>query len=260
MWFLSMFGCWWCLQTHYPVLQWLPFWQGLNGPLVRYVKSAVCACAGNAGNVFFPPPRVSDPGIHHGTCVTHVSWCLPGSLTNGFPWSRRRGKRSPHSRRMRNPKLYVSGKRPIIADLIGSHFHVSQHRRQQTSGEGTLVAMEVLVYKVLVTGILGVFLSHLLLEDGSATFERMLWNKFISTSSEITLTGIPLTNIDESVNIVTGNGLVPKQDSKKDDLTLILTSWRHYRNQCCPISKSLHYVNRPDWTCQFSVFNIRTWI
>ena len=26
-------------------------------------------------------PIVSDPGMHHGTCVTHVSWCMSGSLT-----------------------------------------------------------------------------------------------------------------------------------------------------------------------------------
>ena len=49
-------------------------------------KIAVCACAGNAGNVsphrrFRRKPLVSDPGMHHGTCVTHVPWCMSGSLT-----------------------------------------------------------------------------------------------------------------------------------------------------------------------------------
>ena len=28
-------------------------------------------------------PLVSDPGMHHGTCVTHVPWCMSGSLTRG---------------------------------------------------------------------------------------------------------------------------------------------------------------------------------
>ena len=28
-------------------------------------------------------PLVSDPGLHHGTCVTHVTWCVSGSLTSG---------------------------------------------------------------------------------------------------------------------------------------------------------------------------------
>ena len=50
-------------------------------------KITSCACAGNAGNVF-PAPRVSDPDTHHGTCVTHVPWCMTGSLTSGFLWSR----------------------------------------------------------------------------------------------------------------------------------------------------------------------------
>ena len=45
---------------------------------------ADCACAGNAGNVsprrrFQRKPLVSDPGMHHGTCVTHVPWCMSGS-------------------------------------------------------------------------------------------------------------------------------------------------------------------------------------
>ena len=51
-------------------------------------KIAGCACAGNAGNVF-PRRRfqrkslVNDPGMHHGTCVTHVPWCMSGSFTCG---------------------------------------------------------------------------------------------------------------------------------------------------------------------------------
>ena len=51
-------------------------------------KIAGGACAGNAGNVFprrrfQRKPLVSDPGMHHGTCVTHVPWCMSGSLTCG---------------------------------------------------------------------------------------------------------------------------------------------------------------------------------
>ena len=51
-------------------------------------KIAGCACAGNAGNVFprrrfQRKPLVSDPGMHHGTCVTHVPWCMSGSRTRG---------------------------------------------------------------------------------------------------------------------------------------------------------------------------------
>ena len=28
-------------------------------------------------------PLVCDPGMHHGTCMTHVPWCMSGSLTCG---------------------------------------------------------------------------------------------------------------------------------------------------------------------------------
>ena len=28
-------------------------------------------------------PLVSDPSMHHGTCVTHVPWCMPGLLYSG---------------------------------------------------------------------------------------------------------------------------------------------------------------------------------
>ena len=66
---------------------------------------------------FSPPLRVSDPDMHHGTCVTHVPWCMPGSLYNGILWGRWRGKRSRHSRRMRNQKFCASGKRPITTYL-----------------------------------------------------------------------------------------------------------------------------------------------
>ena len=60
------------------------------GPLARYVKSR----------------------------VTHVPWCIPGSLTSAFLWSRRRGKRSRHSRRMRYPQFYVSSKRLMSNDVM----------------------------------------------------------------------------------------------------------------------------------------------
>ena len=66
-------------QNHDDVVKWASY-------LIR--KIAGCACAGNAGNVFprrrfQRKPLVSDPGMHHGTCVTHVPWCMSGSLTCG---------------------------------------------------------------------------------------------------------------------------------------------------------------------------------
>ena len=84
------------------------------GPLARYVNLWVVHALGMPGT-FSLPPRVSDPDMHHGTCVTHVPWYMPGSITSDFIWSRWRGKGSRHSRRMRIPQFYVSGKRSILS-------------------------------------------------------------------------------------------------------------------------------------------------
>ena len=74
-------------------------------------KIAGCICARNAGDVFLA--KVSDPDMHHDTCVTHVPWCMPGYLTSGFIWSRCRWKHSRRPRRVCNTQFYVSGKRPM---------------------------------------------------------------------------------------------------------------------------------------------------
>ena len=92
-----------------PSLQWLT-----HGPRIRYIKLRVAHAPGMPG-LLSPPQRLSDPGMHQGTCVTHVPECMPGSLTRSFIWSRWREKRSRHSRRMRNPHFYLSGKRSIDA-------------------------------------------------------------------------------------------------------------------------------------------------
>ena len=86
--------------------------QPCYGPLARYVNLRVAHAPGMP-ETFSPPSRVSDPDMHQGTCAMHVPWCMPGSLTSGFLWSRCRGKRSRHSRCMRNPQFYIAGKRPI---------------------------------------------------------------------------------------------------------------------------------------------------
>ena len=49
----------------------------------------------------------SDSGVHHGTYVTYVSWCMSGSLT-------RSGREIAHGiPGTWHSKLYASGKRPI---------------------------------------------------------------------------------------------------------------------------------------------------
>ena len=66
----------------------------VRGPLARYVKLRV-AHAPRMSGTFPPPPRVCDPDMHHGTCVTH------GDGGYWPPLMRQSvGKRSRHSRRM----------------------------------------------------------------------------------------------------------------------------------------------------------------
>ena len=95
--------------------------KGRHGPFARYIKLRVAHAPGMPGT-FSPPPRVDNPDMHHGTCITHVPWCMPGSQTSGFLWSRWRGKRSRYSRRMRKTQFYVSGKRPILTIDTAVHY------------------------------------------------------------------------------------------------------------------------------------------
>ena len=81
----------------------------ITSPWASYQIRKVVGCAFAGMPVTFsPPPRVSDPDMHHGTFVTDVLWCMPGSLTSSFLWSRWRGNRSRHSRCICNPQFYVS--------------------------------------------------------------------------------------------------------------------------------------------------------
>ena len=60
-------------------------------PLTKYSKLRFAHAPGMPGT-FSPPPGVADPDTYHGTSVTHVPWCMPGSLTSSFLWSRWWGK------------------------------------------------------------------------------------------------------------------------------------------------------------------------
>ena len=59
----------------------------MHGPLTRYVKFGVAHAPGMPGTFsrhrLQMKPLVSDPGMHPGTCVTHVPWCMSRSLTRG---------------------------------------------------------------------------------------------------------------------------------------------------------------------------------
>ena len=75
------------------------WWDATCPSLIPWVSCQIRKIAGahapEMPGTFSPPPRVSDPDMHHGTCVTHVPWCMPGSLASGFLWSRSRGKSFP---------------------------------------------------------------------------------------------------------------------------------------------------------------------
>ena len=83
-----------------------------NGPLTRYVKLRVVHAPGMPGT-FSPSPnskgtdnKRSRNASRH---VRHARAVMQVGIAN--PWWR--GKRSRHSRCMRNPQFYISGKRPM---------------------------------------------------------------------------------------------------------------------------------------------------
>ena len=88
--------------------------------VLRWIRWASCQILNiadaHAPGTFNPPLQVSDPDMHHGTCLTHVPWYMPGSLTSDFLRIRWRGNRSRHSLSMRNTQFCVSGKR-LMDDL-----------------------------------------------------------------------------------------------------------------------------------------------
>ena len=117
-----------------------------NGPITRYAKLRVAHAPGIPGT-FSPPLRVSDPDMYHSTCVTHVPWFMPGSLTSGFLWSRWRWKpeafymryegfiRHHGNRRWRQIQIWIkvcNAGRPsynAVRPLMYKHLHIYTFRR-----------------------------------------------------------------------------------------------------------------------------------
>ena len=98
----------------------------LYRPLARYAKLSIAHAPGMPGT-FTLPPRVSDPDMRHGTYMAHVPWFMLGSLTSGFLWSRWRGKRSRHSRRMCNPHFWPAHRAgPLRCNFFGQPGSVSK--------------------------------------------------------------------------------------------------------------------------------------
>ena len=94
-------------------------------------KIVGCACAGNVSprRRLQRKPLVSDPRMHNGTCVTHVPWCMPGSLTRGA------GKTFPAFPAHAHPQLYVSARGPwrlwVFCEIIHRHSTYSRCSFQQ---------------------------------------------------------------------------------------------------------------------------------
>ena len=108
--------------SHWTFVRWICRWPAVSFIMDQLHMKPWASCqirkwgvvhAPGMPGTFSSPPRVSYPDIHHGTCVRHVPWCMPGSLNSGFLWRRWREKCSRHSRHMRNTQFYVSSKRPL---------------------------------------------------------------------------------------------------------------------------------------------------
>ena len=82
--------------------------------LLPDTQNCGCACAGNAGNVF--PVTAGERSRHASRHVRHaraVRHAGIAQLAVSFEFGGG-GKRTRHSRRMRNLQFYVSGKRPMV--------------------------------------------------------------------------------------------------------------------------------------------------
>ena len=75
-------------------------------------KIAGCACAGNAGNDFPATDFQGNRELAIPATSRHVRHAR-AVMDVGIASPRPRGERSRHSRRVRNPRFYLSGKRPM---------------------------------------------------------------------------------------------------------------------------------------------------
>ena len=85
-----------------------------NGPLNRYGELRVA----HARMMLYPPPTSKESASlrsrHASRHLRHVRAMMHVGIAN----PRWRGKRSRHSRRMRNPQFFVSGKRSTVAHYL----------------------------------------------------------------------------------------------------------------------------------------------
>ena len=86
----------------------------VHGPLTRYVKLRDAHAPGMPGT-FHPPPTSKEIASYRPRRASRHVRDSRAVMGVGIDKPRWRGKRSQHSRRMRNPQFYVSGKRPITS-------------------------------------------------------------------------------------------------------------------------------------------------
>ena len=67
------------------------FWHRILVPLFTFVLFSTFMCV-RLWNKCRECRERFPTDMHHGTCVTHVPWCMPESLTSDFLWSRWREK------------------------------------------------------------------------------------------------------------------------------------------------------------------------
>ena len=79
--------------------------------LLPNTSNCRCASAGNAGNVF--PTTAGKQSRHASRHVLGARAVMHAGIAVSFEFGGG-GKRSRHSRRMRNPQFYVSGKGPML--------------------------------------------------------------------------------------------------------------------------------------------------
>ena len=93
-----------------------------HGPFTRYVKLLVAHAPGMPGTFSLTTISKATASLRARHASRHVR-SARAVMHVGIANLWRRGKRSRHSRRMRNPQFYVSGKRPITwtnADLLST--------------------------------------------------------------------------------------------------------------------------------------------
>ena len=135
---------------------------------------------------FSPPPRVKRS--RHAS--RHVPWCMPGSLTSGFLWSRWRGKRSRHPRCMCSPQLYVSGKRPMK----------TENRHDGMHADGYLHKKKTFLLTANILNTLKPRQNGRRFADD--TFKRFFLNENARISIKISLKFVPMGPIDNNPALV----------------------------------------------------------